>query len=340
MSERYKFHNQERIETIYQVSDLVHNQTSRRLARLGSRLRKLLLFGIGFLLVSGLFAYDKDITTMLNLPSSDLRSHAFDYNEERIAIYAYSDSVFPNDEVSKFQNIKYLFISFPTGSISENNSTSEYLTINSVRVDTLALAKMKSLRYLEIVGVDINCSVGALLRNSNLIGLSLNCCKLFDSDIEDVKSTYCKFLDFSFNHISSSSAITILNNPALVYLSLSYNAITTLDANNLPCFKYLCLGKSYFGNNVSFANVSSWPSYNSESVLIDAEYQKIITMINNKKVSRVYISIERIAVLQNFYNLSAGMPLGKLKKLRIRCSMPECDTELLYNERIILWKLM
>jgi hypothetical protein len=57
----------------------------------------------------------------------------------------------------------------------------------------------------------------------------------------------------------------------------------------------------------------------------------------------VYISIERIAVLQNFYNLSAGIPLGKLgklKKLRIRCSMPECDTELLYNERIILWKLM
>jgi antitoxin component YwqK of YwqJK toxin-antitoxin module len=35
MSERFKFHNQERIETIYQVIDLVHNQTSRRLARLG-----------------------------------------------------------------------------------------------------------------------------------------------------------------------------------------------------------------------------------------------------------------------------------------------------------------
>jgi hypothetical protein len=43
MSERYKFHNQERIETIYQVADLVHNQTSRRLARLGT-MKKTIIF--------------------------------------------------------------------------------------------------------------------------------------------------------------------------------------------------------------------------------------------------------------------------------------------------------
>lgn len=231
------------------------------------------------------FACSKTMQIMGGRPWFKTYVSGFTYQETSVGFFYLNDSVFPNDEMCKFKNIEYLFVSY----------CNEGASINSkVSIDAEKLKKLYGLKYLEIAGAPFDSTWSLLLSLPGLTGLSLNLCGIQSFATSKYCAENLEYLDIDYNLLKSFVGLETIA-PKLEYLSSIGNPIAILPTLSLSNLKYfysdawpLTEDFSYFDKcTVSNTGSPYWPAYDFERVRIDSCFMPIFDLLRRKQFRKM-----------------------------------------------------
>lgn len=241
-------------------------------------------------------------------PKAIAISKALHKNHDKInsiIIYDYTDSIFPNDDLLKFNNLSKLQV---YGHISLYKANPSARPIK-LRFDTLKIKQLKNLKYIRLHDFDFEEFPEGLLRlnelkvlciiNSGIKYLPNNINKLCNLEILELRLNNINSLPSSIKLMDSLKVLDIANNDFRVIPQILYD-VTNLQyivLSNPEGPAYLPLKKStgiYFGNTNNVIN------YRDEN-------NNLNKIFENPQIKRIYISVancdEQIFVKSKYSNV-------------------------------------
>ncbi len=297
-----------------------------------------------FLLILALVSYSfgsfgqcESSKIMLRKPLPGAKYEKFKYDEKSVAIFQYTDTIFPNSEILRFKNLEYLYMSYSGKHLIAGSEDYYDHGIQLLHIDSMALGQLPQLKYLEIVGFDMsNTSIIPIISCKNLLGLTMNYCNLNDSHLAQINPSNLEHLDLSYNKMESISWYTKELFPSLCNLSIQSNFITTLRGSDLSRIPQLVLGDNNLGQVRLISGDYFWPSCGSNRAVFENSIEELALLLKSNKTKAIYVSIDKmesLALLKSIYRSKLRFYLGT-RKLRIRSDKEE--EMALFNQRIKL----
>lgn len=207
-----------------------------------------------------------------------------------LTIYAYTDTVFPSENLSRFVNLKYLKVNH------DFNDKCKTCSIPVVKIDTSRLAKLNQLSMLDLGYFNFNGFPKEIYALKNLKNLSIGAC-LIDSIPRDIgQLENLRVLTLRLNHLRTIPPeiknlknlilLDVSNNPFTLFPrevigmdSLSLNIAdqegSSKDANaEAPQYKLSNVQISYFEDNNINALRAFLKQDNIKEVGISVRYQR------------------------------------------------------------------
>lgn len=155
---------------------------------------------------------------------------------KNVNIDHYSDSIFPNAELSKLKNVENLclrsLIHYSKKYAKENPDSDSLFPFPKIRIDTTALKQLSHLKYLTVAGFDFSYFVNNIGALKGLVGLAINIGTIDSLPKEIGQFKNLVVLDLRLNNINSLPK-EILQLNSLKYLNLANNSFTTIPVELL-----------------------------------------------------------------------------------------------------------
>lgn len=222
---------------------------------------------------------------MRSQPSGNLPLEEFSSEHAKIGFIDYPDDVFPNDAILAHPNIEYVYL---RGGVigGENNAT-----LKSLRIDTSKLSRLTNLKYIEIVGYQLDSTAREIIYSQNLKGVTLVNCGIDDGVLDHSRVSQLSHLDLAFNQISDITHFESSTFPKLGYLNLARNQISHLSGlGELNQLTTLDLSNRYNMHD-------NWVLFNGEVVPLSGSYNRYNLSLHAQDIAKL-ASSEHLEVVQ------------------------------------------